>query len=383
MLKKILDTSHKIKRIDHRIPLILLGVVVSVSLTTFLDLFGSADLMSWTHNKVVHFTSNELIMWFFFCFLASEIRLKQIAEGGIISFSQILGGILMPPIAVFLLTDNLAIAWGAMATDVAFSLGALKLAKGGRAILALVSSSLLILAIGDDMLGVGVLGLAYSKEIFITPLLAMGIIVTLSWVIGSLEEALRNQTYKRNHKVLFSPYSWMLLATVSTYMLSQTGFEWLLGGCVILLAAPQSIKDFVHNKLGIIMPILLLFFGVVNGAISLLPSSGNWGWITAATFIGGFGGKQAFIFLFGLLGKAINKKFYPESDYNQVTCKELFMVAQFASVNGTVAIFFVIMGRDSGLISPELASQAILGYFLTIPAVYIQTWLLKKVNFYS
>ena len=65
--------------------------------------------------------------------------------------------------------------------------------------------------------------------------------------------------------------------------------------------------------------------------------------------------------------------------FNNRPVGQVYGLALFGSCNGTVAIFFVAMALTKGFITTEVAAQATLGYFLTVPAVYLQTLVAGKL----
>jgi hypothetical protein len=373
---------------DNKVPFILISVIVGALHYTIAEYFGLTYHHA-IHTDGVHFAANHVAIWIFFAGLGAHIKLQEVQEGGFVIGSAIVGGMVIPPLLVWVLTDNFWLSLGAMATDVAFSVGAAKIAKAGnKKVLAAAFTGLIILAVGDDLGGVLAMAGVYSEAVYFVIIIAILLVIMLSWVIGVLEAVIEQaheanvMVWKRSHQFLFSGWFWIGLAVVSTILLAQAKVEWVLGACLVLIAAPMRIKKVVECTLKPIVPLALLLFGFVSGSLDLLAEE-SWGWITAATFMGGMLGKIGGIFSFGLVGMQLAKRWQPNSKYLSMSKRDLFAISHFASANGTVAIFFVVTALNKGVVTSVEAQQAILGYFLTVPAMYAIMFILKAVNFYQ
>lgn len=372
--------------LDDRIPLILVGVILGLIAYTGGE-YLHLHVQHLLHHHVTHFVANHALMWIFFAYLGNEITLKAIAQAGKFVGLATLGGMVVPPVCAYLLTGNVYIAIGAAATDVAFSVGASKVLTGGRRVLVLMTTALLILAVGDDLGGIAIMAGMYATGIDQFWLFAEVLVLAFTFFCGErgvvdfkVQESGKPDTLRHYQWVveIRSPLFWWGLAVVNTVVLYMAGVEWILGGCLAFVMAPPSVQHRIERVLKPIIPIVLLVFGTVNGAIDLLAPA-SWGWITAGCFLGGMFGKQIGVMTGGLIGRAWCRRSGDEV-YGRMPLPQVYALAVLASVNGTVAIFFVAMAFTKGYITPEQAAQATLGYFLTVPAVYMQAIVLKTIG---
>lgn len=372
---------------DNRFPLILVGVLIGLISYTGGEFLG-AHAHHALHSTTAHFVSNHLLMWIFFAYLGNEITLKAIAQAGKFVGLATLGGMIVPPITAYLMTGNAYIAIGAAATDVAFSVGASKiLTKGDAKVLTLMVTALLILAVGDDLGGIVIMASMYTSNISQGWLMAAVFVLAFTYFCGErgvvdfkIQEAGKPDSLKHYQWVveIRSVMFWWLLAAANTFVLYMAGVEWILGGCLAFLMAPPSVQHKIEHVLKPVVPLVLLVFGAVNGAIDVLAPA-SWGLITAGCLFGGMLGKQIGIFCGGMLGR-----FWCRKDdgvkYAKIPTQQIYAMSMFGSCNGTVAIFFVAMALSKGKISEAESAQATLGYFLTVPAVYLQAFVVKYLG---
>lgn len=387
-------------RVENLIPIVLIGMLVSATGFTMLEsvnrqLHMHIELHHYLHDELFHYFALHQVMWVFFCYLGLEIRIKTLISAARISLPTVLGGMVVPVGLTYLLTQNVYIALGAAATDVAFSIGALNMARGtSETILRIVYAVLLLVGVGDDMAGVALAVAVYTNVIVWEWAYGAGFTIYGAFHIGErgyeddISERLdeyRNPIpgtleMRRKHIENLSVPVWVGLSVLNSLTLWLAGVEWLLGGCLVLIFAPEKIKHQVGEWLKPWVAVLLFFFGLAAGAIDLLDPT-NWGWMTFATFVGGMFGKQIGIGGGALIGRYWTKLRDPDSEFASMTLQEIYALAVFASVNGTVAIFFVTLGAQKGLIPPDHAAQGTLGYFLTVPAVYIQAFVGSKIGY--
>lgn len=377
-----------IVRADNNFPFILIGVILGSLIFTLGEQYHLWHWHHLLHKDWVHFCSNHLGMWFFFAFLGLEITISSLKRAGKFVSLATIGGMLVPPLFCYLLTGNWYVAIGACATDVAFSLGAAKLvSKGEPKVFALLVSALLILAVGDDLAGVVVLAGLYASGIVMGWLLAGLVNLSFAYFAGergviTLYYELGDDGLRRKIDFLIQIKSvsfWLIFSLINSAILFFAGVEWLLGACLVFIFAPAEVKHKLAFYLQPLIPIILLFFGLVNGAINVLDPQ-VWGLITLGAFVGGMGGKQLGIFFGGILGRSWARSGNSDDVYAHTPLSQIYALALFASCNGTVAIFFVAMGAAKGFIDPGTAAQATLGFFLTVPAVYLITLVLKTIG---
>jgi hypothetical protein len=380
---------------DDKVPWILWGVLIGMFLFTTGELLGM-HFQHYFHHEIPHFLTNHMGMLYFFAFLGLEVTIKKLKAAGRFVIFATIGGMIIPPLCAYALTQNFYIALGACATDVAFSLGAWKMAKGTREDgLKFVYTALLILAVGDDLGGVMMLAAFYATAVtggwLIFGLMNMIFSYacgekgefTVKWVPMNLSgEELTEWKATKFNVLIEKKWFWILFAAANCGIMWAAGVEWILGACLIFILAPDKVKEELIHMMKPFIPIILFFFGGVNGAINVFDLN-NWGWITAGSAIGGFGGKIIGIFGGGMLGRWQTKKKDPNNDYANIPTRRIAALALFGAANGTVAIFFVSMGAARGFIEAGDAKQAILGYFLTVGIVYGLTFIGNLVDFFG
>ncbi|MCW8994974.1 MAG: Na+/H+ antiporter NhaA [Psychromonas sp.] len=138
----------------------------------------STGLTEKTHVINAHKIVNEFLMSIFFFFIGLEIK-RELLDGELSSFQKAvtplfaaLGGVLLPASIYYQFNIGLPSAngWGIpMATDIAFALGVL--AMVGSRIPLTLKIFLSALAIGDDLIAVGVIAVFYTEQIFVNELL--------------------------------------------------------------------------------------------------------------------------------------------------------------------------------------------------------------------
>ncbi len=378
---------HAVESADKRFPLIAVGALLGLAF------FTGGQYMGWhfhhfVHHKITHVVTNEVGMLFFFAYLGLEIKIRTLKQAGRFAGLAALGGILVPPLVCYALVQNWFLAIGAMATDVAFSIGALNLRRNAKVKLLLMGSALLILAVGDDLGGVGVAAGVFADNVDTSWLVGAGVLLVICYFLGErgklkvvMQEVERPETRGTYEAIIVitRPSFWLMAAIINTWILHKAGVEWMLGPCLVFILAPQSIKERFIKKLEPIIPLILLAFGFTNAGIDLLNAQ-SWGWITAGCFLGGMFGKQIGIFAGGVIGRAWTRRATKKSRdiYSKTPLGQIYGLALFGSVNGTVAIFFVSLAFAQGHVTKLVATQAILGFFLTVPAVYIQTLLFGR-----
>lgn len=380
--KWVLDTNGKM-------PFLALAVIAGLMVYTAGVNLGYE--MEWMRG---HFAKKAAAgaIFIFFCYVGAELHIREIIQAGRFVLAAMLGGMAVPPLVTYALVGDWWIALGASATDVAFSVSA-----GGilatSSELVLLMKSLMMLAVGDDLGGVAVMALVYAHSPALVWLAFLLIVIGFSIISGQkgwIPITLRKQRPNGNYKYwtgdldirVKSITFWVLLALANTYVCYMAGVEWVLGGCLVLIFATETATDQIAHRLAPYVPLVLIIFGFVSGAINLLNPE-NWGPITWGCLVGGMGGKHLGIFGGGLIGRwwARKKQTDKPNPYARIPMAQIFGLAMLAAVNGTVAIFFVQTALANGRITEVAAAQAILGFFLTVPAVYVETLIMKKLGF--
>ncbi|MBT4119473.1 MAG: hypothetical protein HOG89_03115 [Candidatus Peribacter sp.] len=385
--KKIIDR-------DNKVPLITWAVAASMILYTLGDQFFDWHWVHGLHSHLADEIANEYVMWAFFFYLGLELLIREIISAGKFAGCATAGGMIGPPVLTFCLMfmfldeTNWRIALAASATDVAFAIGASKfVTKGAKGALVLLMTALLMLAVGDDLGGIVAAACVYVTAISIFWLCVEGLMFVFTYfcgergtVPGRIQDKGQPETRRAIELVveIENWKFWIFLAIANTFILKAAGVHWVLGGCFAAILASGVAKEKLIYMLKPIIPLLLVVFGFINGAINVLDPN-SWGAMTFVCFAGGMFGKQIFVGLGALLGRWWSGK-GKKSVYVNVPNSQIYGLALFSSVNGAVAIFFVKMALKNEYCTDVDAQQAILGFFLTVPAVYIQAWVVGKLG---
>jgi len=339
------------------------------------------------HISSIHYVFMLVGLWFFFLRLGAEIEIKDVIDAGPLVIFATLGGVILPMLLttslVFFIggTATFAIALyasaGAMATDVPMALGSARSVE--KSVVAVMAMALMILAVGDDLIGVvAMTGLFAENMTQFYALLGEAVILLICWFVGK-EGHISKKLFNRETKELISeeiidytiisPVFWWVMAILNTAYLGFVGIEPILGGCLPLIFAPTDVKHCVARQTEAIALWLLLPFAMVAGAVDIL-SPQAWGIFTLLALLGGFLGKFFGIFLGGFCGRS---KADLDGDYGvkNFTTKSLISMSVAGACNGTVAIIFVSVAQSKGLIPDDLAGQMKIGFLLTVPASYI------------
>ncbi|MGE3278972.1 MAG: Na+/H+ antiporter NhaA [Candidatus Altimarinota bacterium] len=373
-------------RLDDRFPLIVMGLVLGALAFTVGENTG-LHAHHVLHHKAVHFVANDIALWFFFAYLGLEISLSSVLKAGKFVGLATVGGMVVPPLFAYLLTGNPYLAAGACATDVAFSIGASNLLRGAdKLAFTLLVSSLMILAVGDDLGGVMVLAGIYANNMAHGWVIAALLILAFSYLFGergvvTLYYELNDGGKREKIDLIIQVRSillWVLFGALNTYILWLAGIEWVLGGCLVFIFAPESVKHDLGHGLKQFIPLILFAFGLVNGAINTLDPK-IWGLVTLGAMIGGAGGKFIGISAGAWLGRLWERK-TSNGVYAHAPLSQICSLGLFAATNGTVAIVFVSMAQSKGKITADLAAQGKLGYLLTVPLVYLVAAVVAKMG---
>ena len=348
------------------------------------------------HVSTIHFILMLLGLWFFFLRLGAEIEIADIVKAGPLVLGAVLGGMIIPfflTVSLVYLVGGVSIAValyvsaGAMATDVPMALGSAKYMQ--KSVKSTMLVALMILAIGDDLGAVTVMTAMYAEGLTQFHFLAGEVMILLvAWFMG--KEGIfemrefdldgKEISRKRFDLVFTPPIFWIVIGLLNTYYLGVAGIEPILGGCLIFIFAPTSVKHYIAEKTEVIALWLLIFFTIVAGSVNIFDSQ-SFGLFTVLAFAGGFMGK-----LIGVsLGAIHGRKFAdPDSDYgkNKFGYREILSLATASAANGTVAIIFVSVGMEKGLIPSDIGNQMKMGFLFTIVGSYFLSYSLGKFWYY-
>lgn len=334
------------------------------------------------HDKQVHYWLMLLGLWVFFLRLGAEIEISKVIAAGPLVIGATLGGVLVPmglTTSLTCLVGGLGLSMalyasaGAMATDVPMALGS---ARAVRAVSAIVMlGALKMLAVGDDVLAVTAMTGMFAESTTQFDALAWECVILLGcWMVGKRGDIQINRMNGDKAELVGifdftfkAPAFWLSVAILNTYFLGRNGIEPILGGCLPLIFAPESVKHKVEEWTELPALWLLALFAVVAGAVDILQPS-SWGIFTTLAVIGGFGGKIFGIYFGGLIGRNYSTGDYSLENFSRTS---LLGMAVAGACNGTVAIIFVSVAESKGLIPHDVAGQMKIGFLLTVPISYI------------
>ena len=382
---------------DEKFPVIVCFFIIA--LLSF-SLASSGLLGHWgesythaIHHDLMHYLLMLVGLWVFFLRLGAEIEISDILQAGPLVIGAILGGVLIPmsltTTLVYLFGGAATVvvalyaSAGAMATDVPMALGSARAMK--KAVVPVMLTALMILAVGDDLLGVLAITGMFAQGWLQWDALAIEAAILLGcWLVGKRGD-LEIQKVDRNkdtslgtfHFTIKTPIFWLAVAILNTYYLGRQGIEPILGGCLVFIFAPASVKHLVATRCEALALWLLIPFAIVAGSVNIFQAEA-WGMLTLLAMIGGFAGKTLGIFCGGMIGRKYTN---PDGDYgHKFTTRSLLTMAIAGACNGTVAIIFVSVAETKGLIPQMMASQMKIGFLLTVPLSYISNYLLSMFS---
>jgi NhaA family Na+:H+ antiporter len=298
---------------------------------------------------------NDGLMVIFFLLVGLEIE-REIYEGELSTLKKAslpaiaaLGGMLVPAAIHFFFNAGTANQRGfgiPMATDIAFTLGALSLL--GKRVPGSLKVFLTALAIIDDLGAIIVIALFYTSNISVVYLLgAIGIIMILLLL-------------NRLRVNMLSIY--LVLGVVMWYFMLKSGVHSTISGVILAFLIPfrRADENNISHKLEKILNkpvafIILPIFALANTAI-LLPGE-IWRNLTAANSIGIILGlvlgKPTGIFIFSYLAVKIGFGVLP----NSINWKLIFGAACLAGIGFTMSIFItnLAFSENAFVVSSKLS----------------------------
>ncbi|MDA0208359.1 MAG: Na+/H+ antiporter NhaA, partial [bacterium] len=264
--------------IDRNMPSIFVALLVSVPLRYLIENIWHVHLHG---NEWVELLEHgaDSMLWFFFAHLGTHVSISKLQRSGYMLGSMTLAGVVGPTLltaAIFTMAKLggyvdvswlaiVALSIPAMATDVAFSVGTQKISRtGGTPTERNTQGSMLEgLGIGDDVAGLLIMTLVYTTFESYTLLFLWGGLTILSYMIGergtytnrvqlvaSLDEG-GNYTKIKGQPVQYfmhiiradSVLLWWAIMALSTIAIVGMGVNPVLGGCLLIIFAPDCVKE--------------------------------------------------------------------------------------------------------------------------------------------
>ena len=382
---------------EFSIPL-LSGVVIALFLANFLGegvvnhylhlpLLGP-DITILGHELSFYFIINDIFMVLFFGIAAVEITQAVIPGGSLNPITRALNPILgtiggiVGPVLVYIslayffeLKDSVYKGWAIpIATDIALAwlVARFVFGKGHPAI-----SYLLLLAIADDALGLGIIAVFYSDPAH--PVQPLWLLLTLTGMLIA---------YFLRYKKVSNFWYYLLLGGVPSWLgLLAAHLHPALALIFIVPFMPSDLKkheglfdeeqesntisNFEHF-FKIPVDFGLFCFGLANSAIAF-SGIGDVTWLVLSSL---FFGKTIGVFLFSYIGELLGLKIPQGMGH-----KHIFVVAIIAGIGLTVALFIA----GIAFMDPELEGAGKMGALFSIvialPAIFLGiVFKLKKLK---
>ena len=313
---------------------------------------------------------NDFLMVFYFllvgleikrALLVGELKNKKTALTPIIAA---LGGMLVPGLIYFLITKQTPFSngWGIpMATDIAFSLGILSLFS--KRIPLSVKIFLMALAIIDDLGGILVIALFYSKAITFYYLLLSTVLLFLLWKFAAKLNPL-----------------WSIVLSLSIwYCIHHSGIHGTIAGVAIAwclpIASATKLEHILHDFISfIILPIFVF-------ANTLLP-------IPASASLFQFNAMQIGIIAGLTLGKPIGILSFLGIGLRLKWCqlpsganwKHLIIVAIIAGIGFTISLFISKLAFANEEAQQAATIAILVAFCISLIGTFIAYQLLKLLH---
>jgi NhaA family Na+:H+ antiporter len=291
-------------------------------------------------SNTIHAWVNEFLMAFFFMIVGLEIK-QELIEGSLSTRSQVIlpligaiFGMIFPAMIYYAFTYNnpqLIKGWAIpIVTDIAFALCVLSFFK--QNIPSYLRVFLLSLAIFDDLIGIIIIAIFYTKSISLYFLIA-AICITLLAIICNL-------------KNITSLTIYMILSLILWYFLLKSGIHATLSGVIIALCVPlknnlkqrnSPLKQLMHILHPWVSNIIVPLFAFVNSGINLsyFGVKDLLNPLSLGIILGLFIGKQFGVFI-SLFIAIKSKLFLPTFKLNWL---QLYGVSILTGIGFTVSLF--------------------------------------------
>jgi len=331
--------------------MLILATILSISITNSAS--GESYLHFWHTEISLPFVSmhlehwvNDLLMAVFFFLVGLEIK-RELVEGELASVKKVMlplfaaiGGMLFPALiftAFNLGTENIH-GWAIpTATDIAFSLGVLSL-LGNRVPLAL-KVFLTALAIIDDLGGIIIIALFYTKEIHLQYLLLSLFVLAILFVL--------------NRKKVQSFIFYFIPMVFLWYFIYKSGVHATIAGVLSALFIPMNkVVKYEHVLHKPVNYFILPVFALANTTIALSLESipDLWSSLGLGIILALFAGKSLGISFMVLATIKTNISSLPKG----IQMKHIFGVALLAGIGFTMSLFFTALSFKH----PENANTA-------------------------
>lgn len=331
--------------------LLILATILSISLTnsslqeSYLHCWHQELSIGLLSMPVTHWV-NDLLMAVFFFLVGLEIKRELLsgelstAKNAMLPFFAAFGGMLLPALIYFAFNYDTEYVKGwaiPTATDIAFSLGVLSL-LGKRVPLSL-KIFLTALAIIDDLGGILIIALFYTKEIRTEYLLASLAIITL--------------LYWMNRKQVQRFAFYLLPAFLLWYFIYRSGIHATIAGVVTAAFIPsKKLSKLEHRLHRPVNYLILPLFALANTSIAVslqsipqLASTLSLG-IILALVAGKTLGISGFVWMTVKSGIC--------SLPSSLRMKHIVGVSMLAGIGFTISLFFTALSFDD----PESANAA-------------------------
>lgn len=309
---------------------------------------------------------NDGLMALFFLFVSIEIK-RELKTGALSSWKKAslplvaaCGGMVIPALMFLIYAGNAGWHQGwaiPMATDIAFALGVLSLL--GRRVPAAAKIFLLALAVIDDFGAITVIGLFYTEQLHLMPLMIAGGLTAFLLILNRLQ--------------IKSLPIYAIVGVILWVAILKSGIHATIAGVIVGFVLPQPQRSVIHleHQLSYLSKFLILpLFALANAGITLTSDVSLVEGVSSAVILGLVAGKPIGIILFCWIAYKLKWVHLPDS----VNWGQLIGVAILCGIGFTMSIFISNLAFPADAQTQNLAKAGILSAS-ALAAVLGYVWL--------
>lgn len=309
---------------------------------------------------------NDGLMALFFLFVSIEIK-RELKTGALSSWKKAslplvaaCGGMVIPALMFLIYAGNAGWHQGwaiPMATDIAFALGVLSLL--GRRVPAAAKIFLLALAVIDDFGAITVIGLFYTEQLHLMPLMIAGGLTAFLLILNRLQ--------------IKSLPIYAIVGVILWVAILKSGIHATIAGVIVGFVLPQPQRSVIHleHQLSYLSKFLILpLFALANAGIALTGDVSIVEGVSSAVILGLVAGKPIGIILFCWIAYKLKWVHLPDS----VNWGQLIGVAILCGIGFTMSIFISNLAFPADAHTQNLAKAGILSAS-ALAAVLGYVWL--------
>ncbi len=316
---------------EHSLPLDLYFVVLDKSLSHWI---------------------NDGLMALFFLFVSIEIK-RELKTGALSSWKKAslplvaaCGGMVIPAFMFLMYAGNASWHQGwaiPMATDIAFALGVLSLL--GKRVPPAAKIFLLALAVIDDFGAIAVIGLFYTEQLHLTPLLIACGLTAFLLILNRLQ--------------IKSLPIYAIVGVLLWVAILKSGVHATIAGVIVGFVLPQPQRSVIHleHQLSYLSKFLILpLFALANAGIALNGNVSLVEGVSSAVILGLVAGKPIGIILFCWIAYRLKWVQLPDT----VSWMQLGGISILCGIGFTMSIFISNLAFPADVHTQDLAKFGIL-----------------------